>query len=136
VSCFRHPVAPFALALLFVAGCGSVGGSDGGETAAETAAATTAPAVRGIVTNTVPKGPSDPAANLELALPKSNPEFQRLAVACPKVANPPNYPFECRFTGVDHRRQAGVAGTIAVYGVYKPTRTYVYETNYRPVKAR
>jgi len=119
------------LALVVAGGCGSEEQAKVGEPAK-----VSAPPGRGIVTNTVPTGPRDPAANLELLVSQSAPELHNLQVICPQVGEPPNYPFECKFTGDDHRRQTGVAGTIAVYGVYKPTRTYVYETNYRPLKAR
>lgn len=128
---FRPTLFALILAVIFVAGCGSEQPANLGESRQATA-----PPGQGILTNTVPSGPGDPAANLERLLSESAAGLRNARVACPGVDDLPHYPFDCRFTAQSGRRGTGVVGEIVVHGVYAPTRTYVYETRYRPSDAR
>lgn len=109
-------------------GCGSGGATDGKSTS------TTAFPGRGIVTDVVPAGPKDPAANLTHLLAESAPDLRGASVSCPEVDDPPEYPFSCEFTADQGKGRVG--GIVSVHGVYAPTMTYVYETSYRPLRAR
>lgn len=119
------------IAGLVVSGCGSGGRA---KTAEPTDAAS--PSSEAIATDELPKGPEDPAENLEQLLPQATPDFEHVRVTCPRAADPPSYPFDCDFTADSRKSGSGVAGTITVHGVYTPTMTYVFETNYGPRGSR
>ena len=70
--------------------------------------------------------------NLERLVAESNPEFDDLRIACPAVANPLRYPFECTLAAEDRKRRVGVAGTVTVHGVYAATMTYAFAMRYGP----
>jgi hypothetical protein len=135
----RFVAAPLAVACLLVAGCG--GSSDNSSSSS------------GSPTQNV-AGPADFRANLIWLMSKHQPELSHVRSDCPHT--PPSsfaQPVECRFTATAKGRRltekevkAGpriahllsrphkVAGTIKVLGVFQPTRTYEFVTNYSPVR--
>jgi hypothetical protein len=122
----RCAAVALVLTVTVMVGCGSEKPNESGRSVAAR------PPVEAVVTTIAPHGPADPALNLERLMAKSAPSLGHLRVTCPTIASPPSYPFECGFTARRGEPSAGVAGTVAVYGVYRPTMTYVYETRYRP----
>jgi hypothetical protein len=125
------PVTGYTACVLLIA----VGALAGCGSGAREVTQTTAPPGRGILTTIPADGPSDPAANLEKLTVASTPALDDVQVTCRGVAHPPSYPFGCKFTAFDREKKgAGVTGTITVYGVYAPTRTYAFELGYGPRK--
>lgn len=108
-------------------GCGAASSEPAGSTATPTA-----PSGSAIVTNTLPSGARDPAVNLIHLLSESAPRFHRVTARCPEVGDPPDYPFSCRLTAIMGKQRVDVTGTATVYGVYRPTLSYIYETSWRP----
>jgi len=112
----------------------SAGGGSGEQAAGEGRASATGISGRGIVTDVLPAGLREPAANLTHLLSESAPGLRSVRISCPEIDNPPDYPFSCELMA--NRGKGSVGGSVSVYGVYAPTMTYVYETSYGPLGTR
>jgi len=124
---FHIVVVSLVVVMACAVGCGSASSDPSGSEATSAA-----PGDTGIVTDALPTGPRDPAKNLAGLLAQSAPRLHDVVLHCPKVGNPPDYPFRCGFKAAEDKRQTEVSGVVSVYGVYAPTMTYVYETSWQP----
>jgi len=124
---FHVVIVSLVVAAACTAGCGSASSDPSGSEVTSAARGDT-----GVVTDVLPTGPRDPAKNLARLLAQSTPRLHDVVLRCPKVGNPPDYPFRCGFKAADGKRHTEVSGVVSVYGVYAPTMTYVYETTWQP----